>query len=139
MQPVVHKDAAAASRLRDLALTPADLISALIGADQEARTWTRLAPPMISGLALGKTNELLRARLVERGWGHGNPRGLPRTISPTRDLAAPLPRHPRSDPRRTVARQRHRRPRPRQRVDRTNHPARPSNGGVLVSSAAICA
>ena len=51
MQPVVHEDAAAASRLRDLALTPADLISTLIGADQEARTWTPLAPPMMAGLA----------------------------------------------------------------------------------------
>ena len=88
MQPVVHEDAAAASRLRDLALTPADLISTLIGADQETRTWTPLAPPMMAGLARwGKTNELLRARLVERGWWHDNPRGLPRTISPARDFA----------------------------------------------------
>jgi hypothetical protein len=35
----------------------------------------------------GKTNELLRARLVERGWSHDNPKGLPRTISPARDFA----------------------------------------------------
>ena len=37
--------------------------------------------------ALGKTNELLRAGLVQRGWSHDNPKGLPRTISPARDFA----------------------------------------------------
>ena len=88
MEPVVHENAAAANRLAELALTAADLIGALIGADQEARTWTPLAPPMMAGLARwGKTNELLRARLVERGWSHDNPKGLPRTISPARDFA----------------------------------------------------
>ena len=88
MEPVVHENAAAANRLAKLTLTAADLISALIGADQEARTWTPLAPPMMAGLARwGKTNELLRARLVERGWSHDNPKGLPRTISPARDFA----------------------------------------------------
>jgi hypothetical protein len=35
----------------------------------------------------GKTNELLRVRLLPRGWSHDNPKGLPRTISPGRDLA----------------------------------------------------
>jgi hypothetical protein len=88
MEPVVHENAAAANRLAKLTLTAADLISALIGADQEARTWTPLAPQMMAGLARwGKTNELLRARLVERGWSHDNPKGLPRTISPARDFA----------------------------------------------------
>jgi hypothetical protein len=88
MEPVVHQGAAAANRLAELALTAADLIGALIGADQEARTWTPLAPQMMAGLARwGKTNELLRARLVERGWWHDNPKGLPRTISPARDFA----------------------------------------------------
>jgi hypothetical protein len=88
MEPVVHENAAAADRLAKLTLTAADLISALIGADREARTWTPLAPPMMAGLARwGKTNELLRARLVERGWSHDNPKGLPRTISPARDFA----------------------------------------------------
>jgi hypothetical protein len=88
MEPVVHEDAAAANRLAKLGLTAADLLSALIGADQEARRWSPLAPPMISGLARwGKTNELLRARLVERGWSHDNPKGLPRTICPAGDFA----------------------------------------------------
>jgi hypothetical protein len=88
MQPVVHEDAAAAGRLAELALTAGDLMGALIGADQEARTWTPLAPQMMAGLARwGKTNELLRAGLVERGWWHDNVRGLPRTISPTKDFA----------------------------------------------------
>ena len=45
MEPVVHENAAAAKRLADLALTAADLISALICADREARAWTALAPP----------------------------------------------------------------------------------------------
>jgi hypothetical protein len=88
VEPVVHENAAAAKRLAELDLTAADLISPLIGADLEARTWTPLAPPMMSGLARwGKTNELLRARLVERGWWQDNPKGLPRTISPARDFA----------------------------------------------------
>jgi hypothetical protein len=88
MEPVVHENGAAAKRLAELAPTAGDLIGALIGADQEARTWTPLAPPMMAGLARwGKTNELLRARLVERGWSHDNPKGLPRTISPARDFA----------------------------------------------------
>jgi hypothetical protein len=88
MEPVVHENAAAADRLVKLALTAADLIGALIGADQEARRWTPLAPAMMAGLARwGKTNELLRARLVERGWSHDNLKGLPRTISPARDFA----------------------------------------------------
>ena len=88
MEPVVHENAAAAKRLAELDLTAADLISALIGADLEARTWTPLAPPMMAGLARwGKTNELLRARLVGRGWSHDNPKGLPRTISPAGDFA----------------------------------------------------
>jgi hypothetical protein len=88
MEAVVHADAAAAKRLAELALTAADLISPLIGADQEARRWTPLAPPMMAGLARwGKTNELLRDRLVRRGWRHDNPQGLPRTISPNRDFA----------------------------------------------------
>ena len=78
MEPVVHENAAAANRLAKLTLTAADLISALIGADQEARTWTPLAPPMMAGLARwGKTNELLRARLVERGWSHDTSRACP--------------------------------------------------------------
>ncbi|HEX4092512.1 MAG TPA: hypothetical protein VHZ33_27650 [Trebonia sp.] len=88
MQPVVHEDAAAASRLSELALTAADLTSALIGADREARRWTPLAPQMMAGLARwGKTNELLRARLVERGWCHDSAKGLPRTINPSGNFA----------------------------------------------------
>jgi hypothetical protein len=88
MKPVVHENAAAAKRLAELALTAADLISPLICADREARAWTPLAPPMMAGLARwGKTNELLRSRLVERGWRYDNPKGLPRTINPTRQFA----------------------------------------------------
>lgn len=88
MEPVVHENEAAAKRLDELALTAADLMCALIGADDQARSWGPLAPPMMAGLARwGKTNELLRSRLVERGWWHDNPKGLPRTISPARDFA----------------------------------------------------
>jgi hypothetical protein len=47
----MHENAAAAKRLAELDLTAADLISALIGADLEARTWTPPAPPMMAGLA----------------------------------------------------------------------------------------
>jgi hypothetical protein len=92
MQPVVHEDTAAADRLAELALTNQDLVVPLCGADKEARTWTSLAPQMMAGLARwGKTNELVRTRLVQRGWWHDNPKGLPRT-----------------DPRRAVARRWHR-------------------------------
>ena len=88
MEPVVHENAAAGNRLAELALTAADLIGALTGADTEARRWTPLAPPMMAGLARwGKTNELLRARLDKRGWRHDSPKGMPRTISPARDFA----------------------------------------------------
>jgi hypothetical protein len=88
MQPIVHEDAAAASRLGELELSPEDLVVALRAADMQARMWTTLAPPMMAGMARwGKTNELLRARLVQRGWSHDNPKGLPRTISPGRDFA----------------------------------------------------
>ena len=88
MEPVVHENAAAGNRLAELALTAADLIGALTGADTEARRWTALAPPMMAGLARwGKTNELLRARLVKRGWRHDSLKGMPRTISPAWDFA----------------------------------------------------
>jgi hypothetical protein len=88
MEPVVHENAAAAKRLAELALTTADLIDALTGADTEARSWTPLAPPMMAGLARwGKTNELLRARLAKRGWRHDSLKGMPRTISPARNFA----------------------------------------------------
>jgi hypothetical protein len=88
MQPIVHENAAAASRLAELALTPQDLAAALQGADAEARKWTTLAPPMMGGMVRwGKTNELLRERLVGRGWSQDNPKGLPRTINPGREFA----------------------------------------------------
>jgi hypothetical protein len=88
MEPVVHENAAAGNRLAELDLTAADLIGALTGADTEARRWTPLAPPMMAGRARwGKTNELLRARLVKRGWRHDSLKGMPRTISPARDFA----------------------------------------------------
>jgi hypothetical protein len=88
MLPIVHEDAAAVSRLAKLDLTPQDLTVALRGADTEARKWTKLAPPMMSGMVRwGKTNELLRDRLVQRGWSHDNPKGLPRTISQDREFA----------------------------------------------------
>lgn len=88
MEPVVHENAAAGNRLAELALTAADLIGALTGADTEARRWTALAPPMMAGLARwGKTNELLRARLVKRGWRHDSLKGMPRTIHPAWDFA----------------------------------------------------
>jgi len=43
MEPVVHADTAAATRLAELALTAADLISALLGADREASPSSRPA------------------------------------------------------------------------------------------------
>jgi hypothetical protein len=83
VQPLVHENTKAASRLADFGLTGEDLHLALRGADAEARTWTRLAPPAMSGIARwGKTNELLRVRLLPRGWSQDNPNCLPRTISP---------------------------------------------------------
>lgn len=88
MQPLVHEDTAAVSRLADFGLTADDLQFALRGADAEARTWTSLAPPAMPGMARwGKTNELLRVRLLPRGWSHDNPNCLPRTISPGSEFA----------------------------------------------------
>lgn len=88
MQPLLHEEATATSRLAGLGLSVEDLEFALRGADAEARMWSRLAPPAMAGMARwGKTNELLRLRLLRRAWSHDNPKGLPRTISPGRDFA----------------------------------------------------
>jgi hypothetical protein len=90
MPTLVH-DASAPSgpaRLAQLGLSAADFEFVLAGADAEARNWTTLAPPLITGMARwGKTNELLRIRLLPRGWAHDDLRNMPRTISPARDLA----------------------------------------------------
>jgi hypothetical protein len=77
-----------AARLAGLGLSAADFEFVLAGADAEARTWTTLAPPLIAGIARwGKTNELLRVRLLPRGWTRDDPRNMPRTISPAGDTA----------------------------------------------------
>jgi hypothetical protein len=83
-----YQDAEAAGRLGLLGLTAADLGFVLRGADAEARMWSPVAPPIMAGLTRwGKTSELLRQRLLPRGWTQDNPNGLPRTISPDRDIA----------------------------------------------------
>jgi hypothetical protein len=91
MRTLVHESAVpegALTRLAALGLAAADFEFVLAGADAEARTWTGLAPPVIAGMARwGKTNELLRVRLLPRGWTHDDPRNMPRTISPAGDLA----------------------------------------------------
>jgi hypothetical protein len=92
MRTLVHDTSAAGSagpaRLGELGLSVSDFDFVLSGADAEARTWTSLAPPVIAGMARwGKTNELLRVRLVPRGWTYDDPRNMPRTISPARDVA----------------------------------------------------
>jgi hypothetical protein len=82
------ESAPGAARLAGLGLTVADIEFVLAGADAEARTWTGLAPPLMAGMARwGKTNELLRIRLLPRGWTCDDPRNLPRTISPGGDVA----------------------------------------------------
>ena len=88
LQPLVHDTGAAVGRLTGLGLSAEDFAFVLRGADAEARMWTPLAPPVMPGIARwGKTNELLRVRLLPRGWSHDNPKNLPRTISPTGDFA----------------------------------------------------
>jgi hypothetical protein len=90
MPTLVHDAAGVtgAARLAQLGLSAADFESVLAGADAEARTWTPLAPPVSTGMVRwGKTNELLRVRLVPRGWTYDDLRNLPRTISPAGDLA----------------------------------------------------
>jgi hypothetical protein len=88
MRTLVHDTSAGPARLAGLGLSAADFEFVLAGADAEARTWTTLAPPLIAGMARwGKTNELLRIRLVPRGWTHDDVRNMPRTISPGRDFA----------------------------------------------------
>lgn len=85
MQPLEYPDAAGTVRLKELGLSLEDLDYALRGADAEARTWSAMAPPVMPGLARwAKTNELLRLRLLPRGWTQDNPRLMPRTISPRR-------------------------------------------------------
>jgi hypothetical protein len=88
VEPIVHKDVAADGRLAALGLAAEDFAFVLSGADAEARMWSSLAPPIMAGMARwGKTNELMRVRLLPRGWSHDNPRNLPRTISPGREFA----------------------------------------------------
>jgi hypothetical protein len=88
VQALEYQDAEAAGRLGLLGLTLDDLDFALRGADAEARMWSPAAPPIMAGLTRwGKTSELLRLRLLLRGWTQDNPNGLPRTISPDRDVA----------------------------------------------------
>jgi hypothetical protein len=88
VQAQVHDAAAAAHRLASLGLSAEDFAFVLAGADAEARTWSRAAPPVMAGMARwGKTNELLRIRLLPRGWSQDNPQNLPRTISPSGDFA----------------------------------------------------
>jgi hypothetical protein len=88
VQPQVHEDVAAVGRLASLGLTAEDFAFVLLGADAEARVWSSLAPPVMAGMARwGKTNELMRVRLLPRGWSHDNPKNLPRTISPGGDFA----------------------------------------------------
>ncbi len=88
MPPIVHEEAAATRRLAELALTAQDLTDVVRGADEETRHWTALAPQIVPGIVRwGKTNELLRTRLLPRGWSHDSPKGLPRTISPAKDFA----------------------------------------------------
>ncbi|MGH3170782.1 MAG: hypothetical protein ACRDN0_33535 [Trebonia sp.] len=85
LEPLEHADSAGTVRLKELGLTPEDLDYALRGADAEARTWSAAAPPIMPGLARwAKTNELLRLRLLPRGWSQDNPKLMPRTISPDR-------------------------------------------------------
>src|ERR1700727_1878865 len=88
MRTLVQDASASSARLAELGLSPADFEFVLAGADAEARTWTALAPPVMAGMARwGKTNELLRVRLLPRGWSHDDPRNMPRTISPAGDFA----------------------------------------------------
>ena len=88
MRTLVHGASAGPARLAGLGLAAADFEFVLAGADAEDRTWTALAPPVIAGMARwGKTNELLRVRLLPRGWTHDDPRNMPRTISPAGDFA----------------------------------------------------
>ena len=88
MRTLVQDASASSARLAELGLSPADFEFVLAGADAEARTWTALAPPVMAGMARwGKTNELLRVRLLPRGWTHDDPRNMPRTISPAGDFA----------------------------------------------------
>ena len=50
------------------------------GADAEARMWSAAAPPVMPGIARwAKTNELLRLRLLARGWSLDNPGLMPPT------------------------------------------------------------
>lgn len=88
MQPLEHADEAGTARLGELGLTPGDIDYALRGADAEARMWSAAAPPVMPGIARwAKTNELLRLRLLARGWSLDNPGLMPRTISPDRRRA----------------------------------------------------
>ncbi|MEV4162133.1 hypothetical protein [Nonomuraea dietziae] len=87
-QPAFHEAERADQRLAELGLSWADIAFSLMGADAEARTYTRLDPPHTPGIGRwGRTNRLLRERLIPQGWSFDNPSNLPRTINPEHTFA----------------------------------------------------
>jgi hypothetical protein len=77
-----------ADRLAELGLKPSILEAALLGAEAEARTYTALDPPNMSGMARwARTVRIVREHLLPLGWVYDNPRNLARTVSPDRRVA----------------------------------------------------
>lgn len=74
--------------LGDLGLTQSELHLALRAGEAEFRTQTVLDPPTSGGFnRWSRTVRALREALVPRGWDFDNPKGLPRTIDPSRSFA----------------------------------------------------
>jgi hypothetical protein len=84
----VYVEVEAIDRLAAMGLDGELLQRVLQKADAEASTCTELDPPIMAGLMRwGRANRYLREELIPSGWGHDNPRNLPRTINPGGDVA----------------------------------------------------
>lgn len=90
MIPLIYEEDDAVTRLADLGLELEDLVSALRAGDAEARAWTEVAPPIMSGIGRwGRTNEALRIGLAKKSekWTFRNPRNLPLTVNQSLGMA----------------------------------------------------
>jgi hypothetical protein len=84
----VYEGQPAADRLAQLGIEQVWLKNAVLAGDAEARTCTRLDPPITGGiLRYSRTNRVLREQTIPAGWHFDNRRNLARTINPSRQFA----------------------------------------------------
>ncbi|MEV6527222.1 hypothetical protein AB0M43_35355 [Longispora sp. NPDC051575] len=84
----LHEESEAGRRLAELGLDSELLTTILLAADAEARLYTELDPPGMSGMArYSRTVRGLRQALLPQGWSFDNVMNQARTLSPDQDVA----------------------------------------------------